>query len=249
MTAAGPVRDGEVTYGIQDNVEVSAVVTLFNEQENIEPLTRSLIPAFRACLGKTKFELVLVLNGPLDGTPEIASRLTREYPEITLMSVYPNRGYGGGLLAGISAARGQVVGYLDGDQQLDPEEVAYIFREAASTSTDLVKARRVSRHDGLLRLAISSVFNLLFRLMYGGAACDINAKPKVFKRATLEKLCLSSTDWFLDAEAMIKARRLALTVKEIPVDFGKRKFGSSNVRVVTLVEFLKNMWKYRNGNI
>lgn len=94
---------------------------------------------------------------------------------------------------------------------------------------------------------MTTAYNALFRLMFGARSKDINAKPKVFKREALERLKLSARDWFIDAEAMIQAERLALSIKEIPIVFAARKHGSSNVRFSTMVEFLKNMWKYRHG--
>jgi hypothetical protein len=234
-----------VTYGGVTATAFSAVVTLYNEERNIEPLTRNLILAFRRLFPEESFELVLVLNGPEDNTPAIAARLAEEFPEVTLVSLPKNRGYGGGLLAGLSVARGPVVGILDGDEQVASEDVALIFNRAVREPYDLVKARRTLREDGWQRLAVTKIYNFLFALLFGRLSSDINGKPKVLKRSALDRLRLTAADWFIDAEIMIQASRLQLSVDEIPVAFRRRKSGSSNVRLETLVEFLKNMWKYR----
>lgn len=228
-------------------VKFSAVITLFNEEGNVEPLTRSLINSFRQHLEGVPFELVLSINGSQDRTGEIALELSREFDELTLVFIKKNRGYGGGTLAALAEARGDVIGFLDGDQQVSASDVAKVFKTALDGPYDLVKIRRHVRKDGILRVGQSRVFNMLFRLMFGGTSRDVNSKPKVLKREALKKMNLRSTDWFLDAEVMIEAVRLGLSVHEIPAVWEEREHGSSNIRLSSAVEFLKNMVRYRYG--
>lgn len=247
MTSVPEAAIENVSFGSAQDAKFSAVITLYNEESNVEPLTRNLMSAFREQFPEQSFELVLVLNGPHDRTPEIAKGLASEFKEITLVSLGVNQGYGGGLLAGLSVARGPVVGIFDGDEQIASQDVARIFAAALLEPDDIVKARRTAREDGLQRLVVTKIFNSLFRVMFGKLSADINGKPKVIKRSALDRLKLEATDWFIDAEIMIQAARLNLSVLEIPVTFKRRKSGSSNVRLDTLLEFLKNMWKYRHA--
>ncbi|MCC6981462.1 MAG: glycosyltransferase family 2 protein [Candidatus Melainabacteria bacterium] len=228
-------------------VVFSAVITLYNEEDNVEPLTRSLIASFRKHLENIPFELVLVINGSEDRTGEKALVLEGEFPELTLVQVKKNRGYGGGTLAGLGSARGEVIGFLDGDQQVAAEDVARVFSACINGPHDMVKILRVVRKDGPLRAFQSRCFNLLFRFMFGGTSLDVNSKPKVIKRAAFEKMKLQSQDWFLDAEVMIEAIRLNLSVHELPVVWEEREHGSSNIRLSSAVEFVKNMFRYRYG--
>ena len=229
-------------------VDFSAVITLYNEEGNIEPLTRSLIASFRTHMKDIPFELVLVINGSEDRTGEIALELEKEFDELTLVMVKKNRGYGGGTLAGLANARGEVVGFLDGDQQVAAEDVARVFKACIEGPHDIVKILRVVRKDGPLRVFQSRCFNLLFRTLFGGTSKDVNSKPKVLKRQALEKMNLRSVDWFLDAEVMIEAVRLNLSVLELPVVWEEREHGSSNIRLSSAVEFFKNMIRYRYGS-
>ncbi len=228
-------------------VAFSAVITLYNEEGNIEPLTRSLIDSFRTHMAGIPFELVLVINGSEDRTGQIALELEKQFDELTLVMVKKNRGYGGGTLAGLANARGDVVGFLDGDQQVAAEDVAKVFKACIEGKHDIVKILRVVREDGPLRVFQSRCFNALFRLLFGGTSRDVNSKPKVLKRKALERMNLRSTDWFLDAEVMIEAVRLNLSVLEIPVVWMEREHGSSNIRLSSAVEFFKNMIRYRYG--
>lgn len=227
--------------------ELSIVVTLYNEEENVEPFTTNLINIFRERLPDRQFELVLVLNGPRDRTGEIAVELEQRFSQIRLVSLQENRGFGGGIRAGLQAARADVIGFLDGDEQIAADDVVSIFSIALSDPCDIVKASRLERHDGLQRRMVSGAYNAIFRIMFGGVSKDINGKPKVLKKAALELLHLQSNDWFLDAELMIQARRKGLTIKEVPVVFRQRARGTSKVRASTLIEFLRNLLVYRCG--
>jgi hypothetical protein len=60
---------------------------------------------------------------------------------------------------------------------------------------------------------------------------------------------LQSRDWFLDAEVLIKAKRLGLPVFELNVIAQLREGGRSNVRLATCWEFLVNLLRYRFGRV
>src|SRR5579885_1372231 len=213
MTVSSPPIEN-VSFGQAVAVAFSAVVTLYNEEKNVEPLTRNL---------------------------------ALECPEITLVSMAANQGYGGGLLAGLSVARGPVVGVLDGDEQVDSRDVARVFQSALSEPCVLVNACCTVLQDGCRRIVVTTVYNALFRLLFGAVSTDVNGKPKVLRREALQRLDPTARDWFIDAEIMIRASRLGFSVREIPVAFRARRAGASNVRVSTILEFLGNMWKFRHG--
>ncbi|MBS1996598.1 MAG: glycosyltransferase, partial [Cyanobacteria bacterium SZAS LIN-2] len=164
-----------------------------------------------------------------------------------LVELAQNQGYGGGIRAGLAAAKGQFIGYIDGDEQILAPDVARVFKAARASSADIVKVVRIIREDGLQRRVLTRVYNTLFKAMFGFICHDVNGKPKVLKPEALRKLSLSSSDWFIDAELMLSAHKNGMTVEEVPVTFHKRPGGASNVRLSTIFEFLRNMYNYRTG--
>jgi len=56
---------------------------------------------------------------------------------------------------------------------------------------------------------------------------------------------LQSNDWFADAEIIIRARELGLTVGEAPVHFRSNDLRGSFVKPRAIVEFAANLLKYR----
>ena len=70
-------------------------------------------------------------------------------------------------------------------------------------------------------------------------------KPKIFTREALEKLKLTSNDWFIDAEIIIQASRLNFSIKEIPTIFYVNKQRSSFLKFKAILEFISNLIRYR----
>jgi glycosyltransferase involved in cell wall biosynthesis len=227
--------------------EISLVIPCYNEAESIRNTVTRLVEAFGA--RRVRLELVLVDNGSTDDTGAIIDKLVAEGMPAVRETVEDNQGYGYGVLRGLERCRGRFVGVLGADGQVDALDVARLYDVAARARTPkLVKVRRRFRMDGFTRKVVSIAYNVLANLAYGGLrSIDINGTPKIFPRAYLSRMRLESRDWFLDPEIMIKAKRLGLDVFEMNVLAHMREGGSSNVRMGTCWEFVKNLlrWRFR----
>ncbi len=225
-------------------VALSVVLPCYNEAaslpESIPPLLRALeAEAF-------SFEVILVDNGSTDATGEAIARLAAAHPRLRPAKVDVNRGYGGGVLAGLACTDGVHLAFLGADGQVAPAQVVEVLRRGvASPPGTLVKALRRSRGDGPLRWGISKAYNLLARMLLAARSGDLNATPKVLHREDLPRLGLTSMDWFLDAECMLRAAEEGFALVEVPVDFLPRRGGRSHVRMSAVAEFLGNLWRFR----
>lgn len=219
----------------------SLVMPFYNEEEGCRRTISELYEALE--LSKVDFEIVAVDNGSTDRTPGLLSEMSQEFPKIRVVSVFPNRGYGWGILRGLASCEGQSVAYMGGDGQVAPADVVSLLNLYRTGCVDMAKVRRIKRGDGLTRAGISVIFNLLFSLATGYLESDTNASPKILERSRLTELKLKSKDWFLDAELMMKVRSQTWRVVELDVHFLPREAGSSYVRPGTLLEFLKNLFR------
>ena len=68
------------------------------------------------------------------------------------------------------------------------------------------------------------------------------------KREVYKKMELHTTDWFLDAELIISAMQMNLRIAELPVEFESLHGRRSFVKFGALIEFTKNLFKYRFKN-
>ena len=229
---------------VQADDSISLVLLFYNEEENVVRVVDDL----RTTLSKSgvDFNLILVDNGSHDRTPDLIQRLIDNDSRLKKVTVRENLGFGWGVISGLAAARSSWVGYMGGDGQVDPEDVVKLLNLRQS-GYDLIKVRRTLRQDGFVRAWISNVYVMMTCILFGIPFYDVNATPRIFRRIWLEKFQLSSQDWFLDAELLVKSQLLGLTVQEVPIIFQKREGGSSNVNLGTIFEFLTNIAKFRFG--
>lgn len=228
--------------------ELSVVVLCYRSGEAARSFAAGIVQALLDA-GISDYQLVLVGNyfpGVVDSTPEVVRELAADDPRIVYSAVEKQGMMGWDMRSGLALATGECLAVIDGDGQVLIEDLVRIYWLLREQKLDLAKTYRRQRGDGLKRKLFSFVLNGLFHLLFPGLPVrDINAKPKVLTRTAYEKMTLHSTDWFIDAEMLIQARRLGLRIGEIETEFlgltGRRSF----VRVAAVFEFLGNLVRYR----
>lgn len=232
---------------IKQSPAVSYVMPCFNEEDCLPATARDMLNAFDQA--GVPLELVLVDNGSRDRTAAIIDQLITEGRPVVKVTVPVNIGYGNGLLQGLKACTAPFVGYICADGQVAAKEAVVTYHEAqAADQPVMAKVRRRFRKDSWRRKIVSILYNFGMQFVFGWlGSIDLNASPKVFPRETLAPLQLSSTDWFLDPELMIKARRLGIRILERDVEGLARAGGKSSVRYSTCLQFIKNIARYRFG--
>jgi hypothetical protein len=135
---------------------------------------------------------------------------------------------------------------IDGDAQNPTEDVLKMYRLMRQTGVDVMKGMRIARFDGLYRRLISVAYNFFFRAMFATTGLwDINGKPKGMTRSAYEQMDLRDDGWFIDAEIVLEARRNGLEIGEMPVVFRRNDDRASFVHVSSILEFIREMIKYR----
>lgn len=227
--------------------DLSLIVPCYNEEACLGITMPPLVETFQRA--GVELELVLVDNGSADGTSAVIDRLIERGLSARKAVVKVNRGWGLGVKTGLRECTGRYIGTLCADGQVAPESVLLIYRAlAAADGQTMAKARRRFRPDGMIRKVVSIVYNFSMLILFPGLrSLDVNGYPKIFAADILRMMELTSDDWFLDAEAMLKAQFLRLMVIEIDVPGHLRKGGRSSVRLRTIVEFIGNIARYRMG--
>src|SRR5262249_18105112 len=108
-------------------MDVSILVPVFNEEENLPELLDRLLKVGRG-LNK-KFEIIFIDDGSKDGSVKILKEAIRKNPEIKLIRFNRNYGQHSALFAGFEKAEGDVVVTLDADLQNPPEEVPKLLNK------------------------------------------------------------------------------------------------------------------------
>jgi dolichol-phosphate mannosyltransferase len=224
---------------------LSLVMPCYNEESIVAQTVRRLLQAFERA--EVPIEIVTVDNGSRDNTLGILQDLAEKHPEIVVVRVIENIGYGNGILTGLPHCTAPWVGIIPADGQVDAEDTVRLYEDAIATGeVVLAKARRRFRMDGLQRKFVSIGYNVFFRLLWPGIeSLDINGLPKIMPREVIERLSLTSRQWLLDPEIMVRAHLLGVRVLEYNVFARMRGSGVSHVKPSTCWEFVKGVLKLR----
>lgn len=221
---------------------LSLVIPFYNEERNVE---RVLMDCKMALTEKRiPYEIIAVNNGSSDTTSELIDKQAKQDKRIKKITVTKNIGYGNGIISGLTAAKGEILSWIDGDCQVNPSFVAELYLLAVEKGRGVIyKVDRDERNDSINREIFSRGYNALLRVLFRAGLTDVNAKPKMFYREDFVALNPQSKDWFIDTELLVKAKRAGYKILSIPAVFEKRKEGVSHVKINVVVEFLKNIWK------
>jgi glycosyltransferase involved in cell wall biosynthesis len=137
-----------------------------------------------------------------------------------------NRGYGGALISGFTAARNEWIFYTDGDAQYDAKEAAALV-PLATTDVDVVQGWKIARGDTLVRKVIGRVYHhvvkLLFRLPVRDTDCDF----RMFRRRLIVERPLQSSSGVICVEMMRTFDEAGARFVETPVHHYPRPSGRS----------------------
>jgi dolichol-phosphate mannosyltransferase len=205
---------------------ISIVLPAYNEEDCIET---AVIRSF-SVLDKVNrpHEVLVVDDGSSDHTAEICRNLQKQFPSLRLIQHEGNKGYGVALRTGFHGSRYDLVFYTDSDNQFDVSELKYFL--PIIDSYDLVVGFRIYRYDPPLRLFLSWGYNRLIRLLFGIRLHDIDCSFKLFRREIFDSMQLTSEDFFVDTEIMLKAKRLGYRINEVGVRHYPRTAGRTTVR-------------------
>lgn len=224
-------------------MKMSLVIPCYNEAANL-PL---LVPRCLDVVKPGNIEVVLVDNGSSDASAQVMHDLLAGQDAVRNVRVEINQGYGYGILAGLRAARGDVLAWTHADMQTNPLDVLTglaFFEQAQDPTRVFVKGRRYGRplSDTVFTVGMSLFETILMQANLS----DINAQPTMFHRRFFETWSEPPHDFSLDLYAFYMARRAGLAVKRFPVRFGERAHGLShwNVNWMAKRKFIERTIKY-----
>lgn len=207
-------------------MKFSLVIPCYNEAANL-PL---LLNRCRRLASEPNTEVVLVDNGSTDDSPGVLRELLPAYPRCRSIRVEQNQGYGFGILEGLKAARGQILGWTHADMQTDPEDALRALMLFEEYGSDIfVKGRRYGRPAGDVVFTVG--MSLFETVLLRKPMWDINAQPTMFSRGFFETWQDPPHDFSLDLYAYYQARCKRLEIHRFPVRFSERAHGVSHWNV------------------
>lgn len=173
------------------------------------------------------YEVIVVNDGSADDTGRVLEQLQAEYgSQLRVVTHAQNRGYGGALRSGFETATKEYVFYTDGDGQYDVAELPKLLKEAGP-DVGLVNGFKIKRHDPWHRIWIGATYNQFARLLFRVRLRDIDCDYRLVRKATLDRIKLTSTSGTVCVELVKKIEQTGTRVVEVPVSHHPRLFGSS----------------------
>lgn len=216
-------------HGGDREIEFSAVITCYREEQTIREFHRRLSTTLRE-IGRP-FEIVYVNDGSVDRTLPLLLEIFAEDPCVgAVLDLCRNSGSPAAVAAGCTAARGRNFIFLDSDLQLEPEDLPRLVREF-DRPVDLVNGVRRSRRDSWQRAAASKAFNLALRWVSGVRLLDMFCTFKVARGELVRGLAPGPANVMNPVHLAAAARDWA----DVPVAHHARPHGSSNWRLAGLL--------------
>jgi len=230
-------------------VDLSVVIPVFNEQENISPLHEALSEALKG----RDYELVFVDDGSTDTSLEALTDIAKKDPEHTLViELRRNFGQTAAIAAGIDHSRGEVIVTIDADLQNDPADIPLLI-EKIEEGYDVVSGWRINRQDKLFTRRIpSQIANWIISKVTGVSLHDYGCTLKAYRREVLEGFRLyGEMHRFIPAYAgWVGAKMIEIPVRHHPRRYGKAKYGLERTLKVILDLFtVKFLISYANKPI
>jgi len=213
--------------------EVSVVVPLFNEQDNLTALHEQIT---QALADKYNYEIVFVDDGSTDNSFNILSRLHQADVRVCVIRFRKNFGQTAALSAGFAHARGKIIIAIDADLQNDPTDIPKMIAQL-DEGYDVVSGWRKKRHDNAItRLIPSRIANWLIARITGVKLHDFGCTLKAYRREVLvETKLYGEMHRFIPALASWNGARITeMVVNHRPRPTGVTKYGLGRTLKVVL---------------
>ena len=213
--------------------EISVVVPLLNEQDNIGPLYQQITEVMSGIFG---YEIIFIDDGSSDNSMEVLAGLQKNDTRVRIICFRKNFGQTAALSAGFAHARGTIIVAIDADLQNDPADIPGLIAKL-NEGYDVVSGWRKKRHDNALtRLLPSRIANWLISGITGVKLHDYGCTLKAYRREILAETKLyGEMHRFIPALASWSGATIAeMVVNHRPRTAGVAKYGLARTWKVIL---------------
>jgi len=222
----------------------SLIIPAYNEEYRITPLFDAI--------DNFDGELIVVCDGG-DSTADIVDQIATARQDLTIRCLrFDHRlGKGGGVIAGLMAARSPLVGYFDADGSTSIEEMQRLFLTLSSVDGAIgsrwIAGSTLTVRQGVLRQLESRAFNLLIRVLFGLSYHDTQCGAKAFKKSAIDAVLPSmiSRGFEFDVELLWRLKNAGYRVTEVPIEWQNK--GDSRVRKRDMIRMLSGLLMVRFG--
>lgn len=205
---------------------ISVVIPVYNEELTIG----KVIDRLKVVLQKTGFkhEIVVVDDCSQDNSMDILKKHS-----VKVFSLRKHRGKGYALRGGFAKARGKIIVTIDSDESHRPEELPILLDPLLKDKADLVIGSRYLNQKPVAAKKLNIVgvrlFNNLVKVLTKKEVTDSQSGYRALYSAVLKNMKLNSNEYEIESEMLVKSVRQGFRVKEVPISFEQRTYGTSRL--------------------
>jgi glycosyltransferase involved in cell wall biosynthesis len=226
-------------------VDISIVVPVYNEQDNIEALYSAIVSALKTI--DSSYEIIMVDDGSSDASYSVLKELASKDTALKVIRFRRNFGQTAAMSAGFDFAKGAIIIPMDGDMQNDPTDIPRMI-DKIHEGFDVVSGWRRDRKDTFITRKIPSLLaNSMISRMTGVHLHDYGCTLKAYRREVLDGINLyGEMHRFVPALAsQFGAKVTELPVNHFPRLHGVSKYGiSRTLRVILDLMTVKFLMAY-----
>lgn len=191
------------------------------------------------------YEIIVVNDGSSDTSAQVLEELQKRYRDLKVVHHAVNQGYGATLRDAFQHATKEWIFYTDGDGQYDVWELTKLVAQVHE-GVDIVNGYKIARQDPFYRIFIGHAYNWINKLLFGLRIRDIDCDFRLFRRAILDKITLTSTGGEICVELIQQCEALGLSFAEVSVSHYHRVVGRSQffhlANIVHCLRGLLQLW-------
>jgi glycosyltransferase involved in cell wall biosynthesis len=226
---------------MNDEIELSIVIPLFNEEESVKPLYVQIKEVLESL--EQSYEIIVVDDGSTDRSFELLKGLQTQDKRLKVIRFRRNFGQTAAFAAGFEYAQGQAVVTMDADLQNDPADIPRLL-EKLEEGYDVVSGWRVERWKSawLTRRLPSVAANRLISETTGVHLHDYGCSLKAYRSEVVKNINLyGELHRFIPA----MASWMGVSVAEIPVHYRSRQFGTSKYGMSRTIKVILDLLTVR----
>lgn len=206
----------------QKTYDLSLVIPVYNESDNIEPLAGMIDASLKNT--PLNYEVIFIDDGSDDGSCEILKKTCTNHSNYKLIRFRKNFGQTAAIAAGFDHATGKIIITLDSDLQNDPKDIPALLKKM-DEGYDVVSGWRSKRQDNpITRNFPSAIANWIIGIATGVKLHDYGCTLKAYRREIIKDVCLyGELHRFIPALASFEGA----SIGEMPVKHHARIHGKS----------------------
>jgi cellulose synthase/poly-beta-1,6-N-acetylglucosamine synthase-like glycosyltransferase len=208
---------------------ISIIVPILNEQENLHPLLDRISKVLSAYA--IEYEIIFIDDHSTDKSREFIEKLAQSYP-VQLYIKQGRKGKAQSLIEGFAHAKYNQICMIDADLQYPPEAIPDMLKKLSNNEADIVIANRSKNEAGYMRQFISDLYQFFFAKLLHKLDYDVQSGLKVFRKQIIERITLDPLPWTFDLEFLIKARDARYKISQHDITFAPRHKGKTKINIL-----------------